>query len=887
MRGSKSWALPRLAAGWMLAAVLFAPATGRSTPRPLTAAEKASVELVAAYLERGAEAWGERLAADSPLAALDPEAARQEIAVRAGQGASAIWRLHTKVEARPGVAIYSIEFPSGSDETLALELIEEAAGWRLMGLRIAAEKGGADAMEIPANLESVPVLGATPEPVASPQPTAPYAAAGLAIAALLLLLAAYRRRRWWPLLVAMGLFAGAAVLVLRGATSAATPSPAEHRAPPRAADGLRQLLPLRQALTSPPPEGLAAILAARPTDGEAGQVAALWEAQHRLAALDLNGAETILSSFPSPSPIPLAELLRARLGFLRLEESETALAYERVLETDLAHDGLLLEAAQAFVLLGFEARSETYFEKLESLGSREAEVYYGMARAIALDSLGLAAKHFHIAWKLRPKERAEIVAEPRLAYLLEDFAVQQRVAVAKAAEPVVGCAEEGQAITLPAAAATRRLGGLLAVEVGEGVLEVPGGCALAPPGTEASDAVQWRQRREEEALATLPALTATAASAGALSQPHLRRQVEEAAAALARRGRWADLIALTEGLSATVQNIPPELTRLRANALRREGKETAALNLLTRLVKSNLFERRVDPHALYQLAELLVAAEQYDLALRLMAKAHRDMPIEVSDRRIRQVQLEKRLAASYQTYDSEHFAIRFPEARNHYFASRIADILEAEHGRLQRFIPVDGKDKTDVYLLPFEEFRQIYGSGIEVLGLYDGAIRLPFAQVGHVVPILVAIMSHEMAHAMTAYYTDDRAPAWFHEGLAQHVQLVQQKINPMPDYRTTGSGIAFPLLDSVLKGFASPRLVPVAYDEALWTMHYIESRHGIGAIHRLLDAFRDGLTSESAIEQALGRTPAQLDAELWQWALHEAPAAWTPAAIDYERYFER
>ena len=76
------------------------------------------------------------------------------------------------------------------------------------------------------------------------------------------------------------------------------------------------------------------------------------------ASQDLNATEAILAGFPSPGEAPLTELLRARLGFLRLEETRTRQAYERALELGGTHDLLLAEAAQAFYLLGFESQAQ-------------------------------------------------------------------------------------------------------------------------------------------------------------------------------------------------------------------------------------------------------------------------------------------------------------------------------------------------------------------------------------------------------------------------------------------------------------------------------------------------------------------------------------------------
>ena len=69
-------------------------------PRGLSEAERAGVELAAAYLQRGPQAWWERLAAAAPLRRLGQEVALDEIAVRAGPADGATWQLLTPARDR-------------------------------------------------------------------------------------------------------------------------------------------------------------------------------------------------------------------------------------------------------------------------------------------------------------------------------------------------------------------------------------------------------------------------------------------------------------------------------------------------------------------------------------------------------------------------------------------------------------------------------------------------------------------------------------------------------------------------------------------------------------------------------------------------------------------
>jgi hypothetical protein len=139
---------------------------------------------------------------------------------------------------------------------------------------------------------------------------------------------------------------------------------------------------------------------------------------------------------------------------------------------------------------------------------------------------------------------------------------------------------------------------------------------------------------------------------------------------------------------------------------------------------------------------------------------------------------------------------------------------------------------------------------------------------------------------MIAERTLDRAPRWFHEGLAQHVQMVQDVVNPIPGYVLKKSLVSFPLLEPAISSY-SPLLVTIGYDEAAWVLHYIETRYGKPGIHRLLDAFRNGQTTDEALLSALGRSPEQFDGELWRWCLEDGPAAWKVDVVTYDAEEDR
>lgn len=874
-----------LALALLLALSRLAAAAPAESPRPLSDAERQVAVLATEYLDRGPAAWWDHLASGSPLRRLGREAALAEIEVRAGSPAGAEWELAASPEGLSSRgAVLTLSFPSGVDDALVLGLVKEGNDWKIDTLRVSAEpvasKGAEE--ETPAAASGPPPLRVGGVSIALPV----WLLVGIGVAGALLLYVALLnrdRRRLAGSLGAAGVVLLAAALAV-GLLPRVLPGP---KGPAAVAEGemteLRALLPLRRALTqaegsvpvSAPPETRAA--------GVAGQVARLWWAQHLLGSMDLRDADELLKEFPSPGTVPMAELLRARAAFLRLEELPTAVAYQRAVSVGVAHEAVLLESAQAFRLLGFQAHAKEFLHQLAGLGARQAAAWYFLAETSLLEDKPAEARaYFHTAWQLQPSPRAEIFGESPLPALLDDLQIRKLLRLADAEEPAVACAEVSrQAIPLPAGFEASLLGATLRVRRGESELRVPGGCALAPATTTIDTAGAWDRERAEGLLARLPALLKAARTPGALAQPGLRKRTEDAAQALAERRRWADLVSLTDSLSSQPGSLPPDLVQLRALALRRSGRDAEARDLLILLAKGNNAERRTDPSVLYELANLLAAEGNFDTAMKLVAKADSQLPFESSGDRLRQLQMEKRLAASSEVYSSPHFLVRYPPVRGEKFAAEAARILEAERQRLQAWIPLASSRVVEVHLLPFDDFRTGYSPDLDVLGLYDGKIRVPLGDVETFNPFVVTLLTHELAHAMIAEKTADQAPRWFQEGLAQHLEMVDDSVNPMAGYRDKENLLSFPLIEPAIDSL-SPALIAIGYDESAWTLHYIEQRYGKAGIQRMLEAFRAGKSGDEAIPAALGVSVAQFNRDLLDWAATQAPAVWKVPIVRYD-----
>lgn len=869
----------------LLCALVSSSAFAATEIRPISYAERAAVQIAANYLSTGPQAVYDRLSTGSPLLRLSKADALQEIEVRCGPPAGATWELQTVVPAlKDQTAVFNVSYPSGADETVAMNFDAENGDFKLHDLRILAEASSTEPIFAPLEADAA-------TPPASSNPNSFPLAAGIVavILAISSTLTATRKPAAARAMAAVaivsiglgGYYAFNQLKKKQADAAAAQAAISEKESYPR----LAKLLPFRRAIAA----GTDVTAAAPPValKGAAAEVAKLWNAQLDLEQMRIDNAMRTLRSEPDPSQVPLAEILRGRLAFLKAKETDSVIAYEHAVNLGPGRDGLWLETSQALDTLGFSDRAEAYLKRLARIGSRDANVYYSLAT--------LAAFHNHnedsvdalkTAWKLKPVVREQLVATPILWSALRKPDVINDIKLGAAAEatfasPVVST----RAIPLPANAVPRVSGEFLHIQIGDAELAVPGGACLAPQGTQVVDAGVWSRTEDQKALADFAQLTSLARNPGSYTQPQLRRRITRCAQALVEHNRWNDLLQMTEGLAPRSEHVPADLFFLRDLALQRANREQDAKTLLLDLTRSPALQRRNDPQQFIELGSLLAQMDQFDAAVKVLDRAasmKRDYAGGV-DELVAKISMNKRLATSYQTFNTTHFQIRYPQDVSLPFIQQMGDILERELKREQKWVAVADFKPVIVNVVWWRDFRSTYTGSDFILGFYQGGkLTIPFAGIPGWYPEITAIMSHELCHAIIAQATNDQAPHWFQEGLAQRVEMVQYKANAFNMYDDDRL-LSVSLLDAVLRGSPDPEMIGEAYIVAQTIIRFIEATYGQNGINTMLAAYRDGATTEEAIQKLSGLSVPDFDSKLRSWGRTGTKVFENHDLIDYSQ----
>lgn len=858
-------------------ACLFVAVSAAADVRPISEAERAAVQVVANYLADGPQAVVDRLSADSPLHRIPKQLVATEVEARLGPAKGANWRLATVVDGlKDKCAAFTVSYPSGIDDTVFIEMAKAGAEYRVSDIRITAMP-----------TRRVPLFAAAA--VAAPSSGDAFdidTAAGLGglvavVISLVAVFAAASRPGLARALYLLALIAGAGTLAmaaLRGQRLRVSPSAPQAAAPHELS--LAPLIGVRSALAAGGAD-VGSPLAATHADGENADIMRLWKAQWDFQQMRLEDVRRALDTFPTPSNIPLAELLRARMALIENNPVRASEAYQRAINAGPGRDALWIEASEAMMQGGFTDRALPHLTRLIDLGTREPSVYY--ARAAASRFSSELERELEHAWNLCPVERADLVASDMLFSLVRkkgnSFIDLSRPQEASFASPALAT----RSIALPATCTARVSGDYLHLKLPDAELAVPGGAALAPAGTQVVSADEWSRLQQADALADVPALVASAPSAASYMQPALRQRMARSTTALAERNRWADVATLTNGISPKAEFVPMELFFLRARALQRMDRDAEAKQLLLDVAASPVVERRRNALDFEELGDMLASYDQYDRAGQMFDKARKLRPSGYDEVRLVQLGMDKRLANEYSTQATEHFDIRYPSELPSGFAGELAIVLEGELKRLQAFVPVANFKRVTVNVVWWQDFTSIYTGSEDILGFYNGKITIPLAGILEYEPEVVALVTHELAHAMIAQATNSQAPHWFQEGLAQRLEMTEYAPNPFNMYDDTKL-LAVPVLEPVLTTSRDGDMVGAAYIVSQTLIRFIEQRYGADALQKFMAQYAANATTDEAIRAVTGATTADFDAAFRAWGRAEKRVFQSTIAVRYDQH---
>ncbi len=224
----------------------------------------------------------------------------------------------------------------------------------------------------------------------------------------------------------------------------------------------------------------------------------------------------------------------------------------------------------------------------------------------------------------------------------------------------------------------------------------------------------------------------------------------------------------------------------------------------------------------------------------------------------------------YEKYRSARFVLSAHPREMRVLAPRVIEIAERAY---DTFSEVYGYHPRTPLRIEFyrrhEDFsvRTTGLVGVDILGVSFGpVVALDSPSAGVFGPVnFGSTLWHEIAHSFHLGMTNSRVPRWFSEGLAVFEE------------RRARPGWGFDVTPGFLVAFQQGRLAPAsalnqsflrpsypeqvvhAYFQGALLMEMIHRDHGIEAIVRMLEGYRDGHSTHDLLRQVLAMEPDALD----------------------------
>ncbi|MGA1825195.1 MAG: peptidase MA family metallohydrolase [bacterium] len=220
-------------------------------------------------------------------------------------------------------------------------------------------------------------------------------------------------------------------------------------------------------------------------------------------------------------------------------------------------------------------------------------------------------------------------------------------------------------------------------------------------------------------------------------------------------------------------------------------------------------------------------------------------------------------AVEWQTYTTPHFTLSY-QKKDHRLADYVMDRAEEDYLRIVKDIGIDPGIMTRVYIAPdrntyYELMPGSHTSHEWSVGIFSPSenkivLLSPKAQeVGH--PDLQQIMAHELTHFILHTITRKhqvRLPLWLNEGLAMY-EARQWNWHYRSIMAQISLSKSFAPLHALSDSFpVERRYVDQAYAQSISLIAFIINKHGLSALHGIIDNLAKGNNTKGAFHTTLG-----------------------------------
>jgi predicted negative regulator of RcsB-dependent stress response len=229
---------------------------------------------------------------------------------------------------------------------------------------------------------------------------------------------------------------------------------------------------------------------------------------------------------------------------------------------------------------------------------------------------------------------------------------------------------------------------------------------------------------------------------------------------------------------------------------------------------------------------------------QLLAKAERDQKTE----------------QSFQQGATSHFILHYEGGAMPGLAQDVLGTLEEDFESIEDTLGYTPPAPITVILYTRRQFHDVTRAPNWADGLNDGRIRVPVQGLARVTPELGRVLKHELTHSFINQMTQNRAPTWLQEGLAQWMEGLRSQqdarlLVALYDHKT------FPpmaKMEGSWMGLDTNAAV-MAYSWSLATVEAIIANYQIWGLRRLLSDLTQDSSVGAAVHDALQTNYSELN----------------------------
>ena len=240
-----------------------------------------------------------------------------------------------------------------------------------------------------------------------------------------------------------------------------------------------------------------------------------------------------------------------------------------------------------------------------------------------------------------------------------------------------------------------------------------------------------------------------------------------------------------------------------------------------------------------------------------------DNPVTLQ--RLSRARQELSLASGQRTLEGEGFVLFWDPSIRAEDVARISDRLAESYREQSVFFGSRLPASQIVILYSGRAYFSLVSVPDWVSGMFDGKIRVSLDPDGGLSPELVAVLSHELAHAFVRHVSADRAPGWLHEGLAQWWEGRRLMRSEIRDAFRGRSPHPLAELNENLARRADRAAARTNYVEALGLVEYLVERSGLAAVACFTRDLGEGRSLAEALRLEFGLTADELFRRWKEW----------------------